>query len=118
MSSDHDSAGAPTGAEAPAETPERWSAQRKTELVVRLLRGEPLDAVARDSQVPAHELEDWRRVFLDRGNAEFEEARRSGGTGIETRPGEARRSHDAARARRRTARKKRIRGGAAEARAM
>jgi len=32
---------------------------------VRLLRGEPVDAVARDSQVPAHELEEWRRVFLD-----------------------------------------------------
>jgi hypothetical protein len=35
--------------------------------VLRLLRGEALDAVARDSQVPAHELEEWRRVFLDRG---------------------------------------------------
>ena len=32
---------------------------------MRLLRGEPVDAVARDSQVPAHELEEWRRVFLD-----------------------------------------------------
>ena len=67
MSVDKGSAAAPTGAEAPAEIPERWSAQRKTELVVRLLRGEPLDAVARDSQVPAHELEEWRRVFLDGG---------------------------------------------------
>jgi transposase len=67
MSSDKVSGGAPTGAETPAEIPERWSAQRKTELVVRLLRGEPVDAVARDSQVPAHELEDWRRVFLDGG---------------------------------------------------
>ena len=67
MSSEHDSAGAPTGAEAPAEIPERWSAQRKTELVLRLLRGETLDAVARESQVPAHELEAWRRVFLDGG---------------------------------------------------
>jgi len=35
--------------------------------VLRLLRGEALDAVARDSQVPAHELEEWRRVFLDGG---------------------------------------------------
>ena len=35
------------------ELPERWSAQRKTELVLRLLRGEPLDAVSRESQVPA-----------------------------------------------------------------
>jgi transposase len=67
MSSEKISAAAPIGAEAPAEIPERWSAARKTELVVRLLRGEPLDAVARDSQVPAHELEEWRRVFLDGG---------------------------------------------------
>jgi hypothetical protein len=41
--------------------------QRKTELVLRLLRGEALDAVSRESQIPAHELESWRRVFLDTG---------------------------------------------------
>jgi hypothetical protein len=50
-----------------AELPERWSVQRKTELVLRLLRGEALDAVSRDSQVPAHELEGWKRVFLETG---------------------------------------------------
>jgi hypothetical protein len=49
------------------ELPERWSASRKSELVLRLLRGEPLDAVSRDSQVPAHELEAWKRVFLESG---------------------------------------------------
>jgi transposase len=49
------------------ELPERWSVQRKTEVVMRLLRGEPLDAVARDSQIPAHELEGWKRVFLETG---------------------------------------------------
>jgi transposase len=49
------------------ELPERWSAQRKTELVLRLLRGEALDAVSRESQVPAHELESWKRVFLESG---------------------------------------------------
>jgi len=55
---------------APAEVvdlPERWSVQRKTELVLRLLRGETLDAVSRESQVPAHELEAWKRVFLEQG---------------------------------------------------
>ena len=51
----------------PAELPERWSAQRKTELVLRVLRGEALDAVSRNSQVPAHELEGWKRVFLEQG---------------------------------------------------
>ncbi len=43
--------------------PERWSAQRKMELVLRLMRGESLDAVSRESQVPVHELERWHRVF-------------------------------------------------------
>src|SRR6266508_1763434 len=50
-----------------AELPERWSVQGKTELVLRLLRGEALDTVSRESQIPAHELESWKRVFLDTG---------------------------------------------------
>src|SRR5919109_1238891 len=49
------------------DLPERWSVQRKTELVLRVLRGEPLDAVSRESQVPANELEAWKRVFLEHG---------------------------------------------------
>ena len=49
------------------ELPERWSAQRKIDVVVRLLRGEGLDAVSRESQVPAHELESWKRLFLETG---------------------------------------------------
>jgi hypothetical protein len=64
--------GKSVGDEAPVpssgeDLPERWSAQRKTELVLRLLRGEPLDAVSRESQVPAHELESWKRAFLEAG---------------------------------------------------
>ena len=59
------------GSEPPAvempEPPERWSASRKTELVLRLLRGEALDAVSRESQVAAHELESWKRLFLEQG---------------------------------------------------
>jgi len=50
------------------ELPERWSAPRKTELVLRLLRGEPLDAVSRETQIPANELETWKRVFLEHGS--------------------------------------------------
>ena len=55
--------------DAPAESelPERWSAARKIELVLRLLRGEALDAVSRESQVPGHELESWKRAFLETG---------------------------------------------------
>ena len=44
------SAGVPVGAGAPAEVPARWSAARKTDVVLRLLRGdtpdEPLLAAA------------------------------------------------------------------------
>ena len=50
------------------ELPERWSVQRKAELVLRLLRGEALDAVSRESQVPAHELASWKRIFLEQGS--------------------------------------------------
>ena len=50
-----------------APRPERWSAKQKTEIILRLLRGEDLGEVSRETQVPAHELEEWRRVFLDGG---------------------------------------------------
>jgi hypothetical protein len=56
-----------TSAGGPSELPERWSARQKTEVVLRLLRGEALDAVSRESQVPAHELESWKRIFLETG---------------------------------------------------
>jgi transposase len=56
-----------TLAAAGEELPERWSVPRKTELVLRLLRGDGLDAVSRESQVPGHELEGWKRAFLEAG---------------------------------------------------
>ena len=49
------------------ELPERWSARAKTEIVLRLLKGEELDTVSRETQVPVHELERWRRIFLEGG---------------------------------------------------
>jgi transposase len=49
------------------DLPERWSAQRKMEIVLRLVRGEAIDEVAREIQVPVHEVEEWRRVFLESG---------------------------------------------------
>jgi hypothetical protein len=57
----------PSSTASETELPERWSVQRKAELILRLLRGEALDAVSRESQVPAHELESWKRVFLEQG---------------------------------------------------
>ncbi len=52
-----------------AELPERWSAKRKSEIVLRLFRGEDLGEVSREIEVPASEIEDWRRVFLDGGES-------------------------------------------------
>jgi len=45
---------------------------------MRLLRGEALDAVSRESQVPAHELESWKRVFLEQGTRGPTDPRRAG----------------------------------------
>jgi len=38
----------------------RWSARRKQEAVLRLLRGEPLDMVSRAMGVESYRLEEWR----------------------------------------------------------
>ena len=47
--------------------PERWSVQQKSEVVLRLLRGEDLGEVSRRMRVSPGELEEWRRVFLEAG---------------------------------------------------
>jgi hypothetical protein len=50
-----------TGGEAGAAAEvKRWSAGRKKEVVLRLLRGEPVDAVSREVGVPIYQLEQWR----------------------------------------------------------
>lgn len=51
------------------ELPERWSAKRKSEIVMRLLRGEDLGELSREIQVSAPDLEEWRRAFLDGAEA-------------------------------------------------
>src|SRR5512132_698194 len=53
------------------ELPERWSARAKTEIVLRLLKGEELGTVSRETQVAVHELERWRRIFLEGGTNGF-----------------------------------------------
>lgn len=50
-------------------TRERWSARAKSEVVLRLFRGESVDVVSRELQVPVHEIETWRKEFLDSGLA-------------------------------------------------
>ena len=44
--------------------PLRWRAKRKAEVVLRLLRGEPLDALSRHTAVPVSRLEEWRAQAL------------------------------------------------------
>jgi hypothetical protein len=45
----------------------RWSVRRKTDAVMRLLRGEDLDTVARELRVEAHRLAAWRDEFIAGG---------------------------------------------------
>ena len=45
--------------------PKRWSARRKSEVVLRLLRGEDIGELSREIRVPPPELERWRRMFLE-----------------------------------------------------
>jgi len=47
----------------------RFSAKRKREAVLRLLRGEDLDIVSREIGVKASTLSKWRESFLDGGLA-------------------------------------------------
>ena len=45
----------------------RWSAGKKTDAVLRLLRGEPLEVLSRELGVEANRLAAWRDDFLEGG---------------------------------------------------
>ena len=47
--------------------PGRFSARRKMETILRLLRGEPLDSLARELGVTGATLAQWREAFLAGG---------------------------------------------------
>ena len=49
--------------------PGRFSARRKTDALLRLLRGEPLDSLARELGVTAATVAHWREHFLAGGHA-------------------------------------------------
>jgi transposase len=71
--------GARSGArsdEPEARSEVRWSARRKEEVVLRLLRGEGLDALARETGQPAGRIASWREEFLAAGRE-----------GLKSRPG-------------------------------
>ena len=62
-----------------AGTPrKRWTAARKQEVVLRLIRGETLEAVSRDVGVPMYRLADGR---TGRGWASRRRCMRAPGTG-------------------------------------
>ena len=54
----------------------RFSAQRKLAVVQRLLRGEALEMVSRELNVPAHRLSQWRDRVLDAGMSARKEQER------------------------------------------
>jgi len=43
---------------------QRWSVRRKREVVIRLLRGEPVDTLSREVSVEIYRLEQWREKAL------------------------------------------------------
>ena len=57
------------GAAAAPERERRMTAGRKRDAVLRLLRGEPLEIVARELGVTAADLSAWREAFLEAGTA-------------------------------------------------
>jgi transposase-like protein len=58
---------APAGSAVGRREPGRFSARRKTETILRLLRGESLDSLARELGVTAATLAQWREAFLGGG---------------------------------------------------
>jgi transposase-like protein len=47
--------------------PQRFSAPKKAEVVLRLLRGEALDLLSRERGIPAARIATWREAFFDAG---------------------------------------------------
>ncbi len=53
-----------SGEKAGPKVIQRWSAARKREVVIRLVRGESLDAVSREIGIEPYRLERWRDKAL------------------------------------------------------
>ena len=69
----HADAAAPSGAAGPER---RFSAQRKLAAVTRLLRGEPLESLARELNITAARLSEWRDRALVGAEAAMKERER------------------------------------------
>jgi transposase len=68
-------AGAPSGGAGPER---RFSTQRKLAAVTRLLRGEPLETVARELNVTVARLSEWRDRALVAAEAAMKQRERDG----------------------------------------
>jgi hypothetical protein len=66
------------GASAAPGRERRMTAGRKRDAVLRLLRGEPLEIVARELAVTAADLSAWRDAFLEAGAASLKTRARDG----------------------------------------
>jgi transposase len=64
------------GASAAPGRERRMTAGRKRDAVLRLLRGEPLEIVARELAVTAADLSGWRDAFLEAGAASLKSRER------------------------------------------
>ena len=53
--------------DAGTRTRKNWTAQRKTEVVMRLLRGEGLEELLRECKVSAADISQWRDDFIFAG---------------------------------------------------
>ena len=77
--------GAPSGVD--GNGPKRFSVQRKMAIVARLLRGEPLDLVARQTNVSVARLTEWRDTIEELRAALVEFARHYNETWLVARHG-------------------------------
>jgi len=70
-------AAAGNGAVGPLESGQRWTATRKREVVIRMLRGESIEALSRELSVESYRLQEW----YDRAMASLETGLKERGGG-------------------------------------
>jgi len=63
----------PAAVAGPLEPNQRWTVTRKREVVLRLLRGEPMDALGRELGVEIYRLEEWKDKALSGMDASLRE---------------------------------------------
>ncbi len=63
----------PAAARGPLGPNQRWTVTRKREVALRLLRGEPMDALARELGVEIYRLEEWKTKALSGIDASLRE---------------------------------------------